>query len=99
MDSLFILHLIFIIFFLSIPFWSQKYLAYGVYTPLALATIWILFNGCPLTKIQRDLNDEYFSRVLLKPFFPDITNEQTARVSYYILLLITVIGFNKIMKQ
>ena len=68
MDAGFILHLIFIIFFLSIPFWKLQYLRYGVYTPIILASIWIIFNGCPLTQIQKDLNDEYFSRVLFLVF-------------------------------
>ena len=93
MDIVFLLHLLFIIFFLSIPFWKIKYLRYGVYAPIILATIWIIFNGCPLTQIQRDLNDEYFSRVLLKIFYPDISDETTVRISYYILLLVTLIGF------
>jgi hypothetical protein len=93
MDIVFLLHLLFIIFFLSIPFWKIKYLRYGVYAPITLATIWIIFNGCPLTQIQRDLNDEYFSRVLLKIFYPDISDETTVRISYYILLIVTLIGF------
>lgn len=93
MDVLFILHLIFIVFFLSVPFWPIKYLRFGVFTPIILATIWIIFDGCPLTHIQRDLNDEYFSRVLLRYFIPNISNESTVRFSYYILILVTVIGF------
>lgn len=93
MDLLYILHVTFIIFFMSIPFWSLKYLKYGVYAPILLASIWIIFDGCPLTRIQEDLNDEYFSKVLLQNFFPNITRESTARASYYILLLVTVIGF------
>jgi hypothetical protein len=87
------LHLIFIIFFLSVPFWPIKYLRYGVFTPIILATIWIIFNGCPLTYIQRDLNDEYFSRILLRYFIPNISNEATVRFSYYILICVTVLGF------
>ena len=93
MDLLYILHVIFIVFFLSIPFWKLKYLKYGVYAPIILASIWIIFDGCPLTRIQEDLNDEYFSKVLLQNFIPNITKESTARASYYILLLVTVIGF------
>lgn len=93
MDLLYILHVTFIAFFLSIPFWKLKYLKYGVYAPIILASIWIIFDGCPLTRIQEDLNDEYFSKVLLQNFIPNITRESTARASYYILLLVTVIGF------
>lgn len=92
MDTLFILHLVFVLFFLSIPFWKLKYLIYGAYAPLLLATIWIIFDGCPLTKIQFNLNDEYFSRVLLQYIIPDISKESSARFSYYILLLVTVIS-------
>ena len=91
-DSLFILHLIFMIFFLSIPFWPLTYLKYGVYAPILLATIWIIFDGCPLTKIQAGLNDEYFARILLQYIVPNISKEATTRFSYYILLLVTVIG-------
>ena len=93
MDLLYILHVTFIVFFLSIPFWKLKYLKYGVYAPIILASIWIIFDGCPLTRIQEDLNDEYFSKVLLQNFIPNITRESTARASYYILLLVTIIGF------
>jgi hypothetical protein len=63
-----------------------------VFAPLELATVWIIFEGCPLTKIQEDLNDEYFSKVLLQNFIPNITRETSARFSYYILLLVTVVG-------
>jgi hypothetical protein len=49
MDYVFILHLVFILFFLSIPFWKLKYLRYGIYAPILLASIWIIFDGCPLT--------------------------------------------------
>jgi hypothetical protein len=93
MDALYVLHVIFIIFFLSIPFWEIKYLRYGIYAPLLLSTIWIIFNGCPLTKIQKNLDDETFSQVLLKIFFPDISHETTVRISYYILLLVTIISY------
>jgi hypothetical protein len=96
MDILFLIHLLFIIYFLSIPFWPIRYLQYGVYAPILLATIWIIFNGCPLTHVQRELNDEYFSRVLLKHIFPNISNESTVRVSYYLLLLVTVLGFKRL---
>ncbi len=96
MGIVFVLHLFFIIFFLSIPFWKIKYLRYGVYIPIILASIWILLDGCPLTLIQKDLNDEYFSRVLLKIFYSDISDETTVRISYYILLLVTIIGFMRL---
>lgn len=92
MDLVWLLHLTFILFFLSIPFWPLRVLRFGVFMPLVLSTIWILFDGCPLTQIQRDLNDEYFSKVLLRYLFPNITNESAARASYYILILVVTVG-------
>ena len=91
-DQLYIFHLAFVIFFLSIPFWPLRALRYGAYLPLILATIWIIFNGCPLTRFQKGLNDEYFSQALLKPFFPDITPTQTARATYYILIVVAYVA-------
>lgn len=96
LDQLFILHLTFVIFFLSIPFWPLKYLKYGVFAPFILETIWIIFKGCPLTKIQSFLNDEYFAQILLKPFFKDISKEQTTRFTHYLLLFITIISMIRI---
>lgn len=99
MDVLYALHLTFVIFFLSIPFWSKKYLIYGLYAPILLATIWIIFDGCPLTKIQYNLNDEYFSRVLLEKFIPNVSKESASRFSYYILLCVTLISAIRICPQ
>ena len=92
MDILYWLHVVFVVFFLSIPLWSKKYLRFGIYAPIWLATIWILFDGCPLTKVQYNLNDEYFSRVLLERIVPKVTKESASRFSYYILLLVTLVG-------
>ncbi len=96
MDLLFILHFTFVLFFLSIPTWPIQYLKYGVYIPIVLATIWIIFNGCPLTHLQ---NEKYFSKVLIKYIYPDISDETTIRISYYTLLLVTVIGFYRICRK
>jgi hypothetical protein len=95
-DIIFILHLIFLIFFLTIPFWKIKYLKYLAYAPLILSTLWIICGGCPLTHIQKNLNDELFSQILLKPVFPNVTKEEVVRFTYYILILITVISFYRL---
>ena len=99
MNIVYWLHLSFLIFFLTIPIWKVKYLKYLAYVPLILATIWIICGGCPLTHIQKDLNDELFSQALLKPIFPNITEMEVLRGSYFILILISVISFYKINKD
>lgn len=89
-------HLAFLFFIVSIPFWPKKYLKYGVYIPLILTSIWVLFDGCPLTRFHYGLNDEVFAQVLMKPIFPDIDKVQTTRITYWILILITVVSFLKL---
>jgi len=95
MDALFILHILLTTTLLSIPFWSVKYLQYGVYIPLIISIIWLLFNGCPLTKIQ-NIESESFVKELLKPIMPNITTKQTEHLNTFVLLLITVICFRRI---
>ncbi len=89
MDLLFWLHLAIIGFVLSVPFWDLEHLRFGVYVPLLLTTIWLLCDGCPLTAMHNGGNDGYFAQTLLRPFFPNITREQTSRFAYYVLIIIT----------
>jgi hypothetical protein len=95
MDALFILHILLTITLLSIPFWSVDYLQYGVYIPIIISIIWLLFNGCPLTEIQ-NIKSESFIQEILKPIVPTITTKQTEHLNTFVLLLITVIGFHRI---
>jgi hypothetical protein len=75
---------------MSIPWWAPKYAKYGIYAPTLLATIWIIFDGCPLTKFQSNLAVGKFSHAILNPIWPTISSEQATRVSYLTLLLITL---------
>ena len=96
MDFLYILHLLLSLTLLTIPFWPLDYLQYGVYIPLIIATIWILFNGCPLTKIQTNLNSDNFTKEIFKYFIPSISTKYTEHINTFLLLLVTVIGFNRL---
>lgn len=98
MDYIFWFHLLFVIIIISIPFWSIGWLKWGIWIPIGLSTGWIIFDGCPLTKFHRFLNDELFSQILLKPFFPQITKLQTTRITHFILLVATFISFKRLCK-
>ncbi len=89
-----VFHFLFLLFIVSIPFWSKKYLKYGRWIPLILAFIWVLFDGCPLNRFDPSLNDELFSQVILKRFF-NADKLQTTRVTHFILILITAVSFYK----
>lgn len=77
---------------ISIPLWPKPYLRYGAYLPLSLATLWQICGGCPLSQIQPELNGEDFTQMLLKPFYPQITSQQTTNLAHYALLSITTIS-------
>ena len=92
MDFLYWFHLAIIIWFFSIPAWPLEYLEYGVYLPLALSAVWLIFDGCPLSRMQTGLQDGDFIYSIIKPVIPNITKEQTTRLCNFGLLLITVIS-------
>ena len=91
MDLLYVLHLLICLFICSIIFWNIKYLKVGVYIPIILVIIWIIFDGCPLTKVQKKLHGDIFTKNVYKYIMPNITSNQTNFVNTFMLLLITVI--------
>lgn len=95
MDLLYALHLLIFLFICSIPLWKIKYLKIGVYIPLILSIIWVIFNGCPITKAQKNLDDT-FTKDLYKHIMPSITIKQSEHINAFILILITVIGFHRL---
>ena len=95
MDFLIIFHVFLSITFLTIPFWPYKYLQYGAYIPLLLSLIWILFNGCPLSKLH-DVDSSSFTKDLIRIFYPDVSDDFTEKFSTFLLLLITVISFYRL---
>ena len=96
MDLLYALHIFIFVFVCSIPFWSVTYLKVGVYIPLIIAIIWVIFNGCPITKVQTNLDGDSFAKNLYKRIIPKITNDQTNNINTFMLILITVIGLNRL---
>ena len=96
MDILYIIHFLLSLTLLKIPFWPLDYLKYGVYIPLIISTIWVIFNGCPLTKMQTNLNSDNFTKEIFKYFIPSISTKYTERINTFLLLLVTVIGFNRL---
>lgn len=98
MDFLYTMHLLFLLMTLSIPFWSKKYLQWGVYIPFFTAMIWVIFDGCPITNIQTNLQGDTFVRNLLANINSNITNQQADHIIFFIYLLITIVGFIRLCK-
>lgn len=95
MDLFILIHLFFTLTLLSIPFWSIKYLEYGVYIPLILSIIWIFCDGCPFTKFHKT-NSSSFSQDVLQFFIPNASEKLNEHVTLFIVLSITIIGFKRL---
>lgn len=96
MDILLILHIILFFIFVSIPFWPLYILRFGVYIPLIISFIWLLFDGCPLTKMHADIDDDGFTRQLYSYIISDISKKQVNHINTFALIAITVIGFQRL---
>ena len=97
MDLLFLIHLFLTFSLLTIPFWPIKYLEYGVYIPLILSIIWIIFNGCPFTRLHK-IDSSSFSQDLLRFFIPKVSDKMTEHVNTFILIAVTVASFIRLCK-
>ena len=93
-----LLHLLFLIFFSSIPFWPKKYLKYGMFAPLTLATVWFIFEGCPLTMVDKNLNDEDFITVIVHSLNINLSQNRIRYLTYAYMLFITLIATRKYYK-
>ena len=97
MDPVFVIHLLILFTIVSIPVWPIQYLKYGVYIPLILSAIWLFFDGCPITKLQHDIEKETFVQYLVKKYiYPSVTLKQCEHLVCFSFLLITVIGFHRL---
>ena len=86
-----IVHLIFLIFFLSLPVWPEHLMYIVRWFPVGLTVIWFIFNGCPLTKIDKSLDDQTFTEAITKPLLGDIGKERIIALTYILLIVVTIL--------
>jgi len=85
-----VLHLILNLLVLSIPFWPREWLKFGIWIPFALAVTWLLFDGCPLSHAQEDLQGQAFTHELLQRVWPSLTESRFDQLSTVVLVGITL---------
>lgn len=95
MDLLIFVHLLLTFSLFTIPFWPIEYLNYGVFIPLIISILWLLCNGCPLTKLH-NVDSSSFSQDILKIFIHDVSKEFTEHFNTFLLLAVTVAGFTRL---
>lgn len=86
------LHLLIIIFNISIIFFPIKYLKYIFFIPAALPYIWLLCDGCPLGKLHDEYNKPNILHEIYLLFFPKIEEKTAMRLTYAILFSIILIS-------
>lgn len=91
MDILYAVHLLILLVMISIPLWPPPYLNYGVYLPVILSATWVIFNGCPLTAIQSNIEGENFTREIYSYIIPNISEKRADYITTFILILITTL--------
>jgi len=99
MDILYGLHLLILLGILSIPFWPKAWLMYGVYVPITISLIWVVFDGCPLTKYQTNLSSKSFTKEVYSIFVPNITVKMADNVNTFAFILITMIGMHRLCRK
>ena len=102
MVILFFINLFVLFFILSIPCWPLRYLKIGVYLPLLLSIIWIVYDECEIIKLRTDSNDDSFIEEMYRYIFPSTSvkdaNRRSSNISIFILLLITDLGFFRLQR-
>lgn len=87
MDLNSIIHIIFIVFFCSLPLFPDRYMYIIRWFPLILIGVWIIFEGCPLTIIDKNLTDKTFIQVLIDPFIK-LSKERVDILTTFFLFVI-----------
>ena len=80
-------HIAFLIFFITLPFYPLKYMYFVRWIPLMLIINWFIFDGCPLTNIDPNLDDKIFSQVLIEPVIK-LKRSRVEILTYIILFLV-----------
>ena len=94
-----IIHTSMVLLMLCIPFLPLKIIKrYYLYLiPLLLASIWLIFGGCPISFTH--INEGNKTHHNLKKIFPNISEKVSDNIAYFILItIITIITYRLFQK-
>lgn len=90
---LYIIHLIILLGIISVPVWPLKLLKFGVFIPFGISLIWLIFDGCPISFMQDELEGKsIFTYDVLKRIMPNITEKQTENFLTAYLIFATLVS-------
>ena len=90
MNYLWIFHMCFVIFFCILPLLPHRFMGIVRWIPLALVTIWFICDGCQLTHIDKNIDDEIFIQVLISPFIK-LNRTRTEYLTMIFLFIVTIL--------
>tara|TARA_B100000242_G_C42985430_1_gene457389 strand:- start:215 stop:535 length:321 start_codon:yes stop_codon:yes gene_type:complete len=92
MKILEIIHIILILFVVTLPLQSVKVLKYCYFLPIIMPLLWVIFGSCPMSTAHGDHPDKIsFTRKYYMKIKKDITQSQTSDINTLILVLIMVL--------
>jgi len=88
-DIYYWLHIVVLVFILSIPFQPCAWIKYTMWTPLVLVIIWLIFKACPLTTMHKDKTNKHdFVESLVTKVVPKATKQDADNFTMLMLLII-----------
>ncbi len=94
--TLFWIHILIVLAIMSIPLWPRHYLEYGIYIPALMSIIWVICDGCPISKYQTELEGDAFVLVLMRKIYPSITAHKMQDIITALLTTITLLSALKL---
>ena len=80
MNILYIAHFIIPISILMLPLLPIEILKYVYFYPIIFPIIWLIFKGCPWTKVHSKKDRDLFIYPILKKIYKKITIDQTRQI-------------------
>ena len=93
----FYLHILIVVCFLLLPLLPSKYMYIIRWIPMVIIIIWILYDGCPLTHIDKEIEGNQFIKSLVNPFIK-LSNSRIYAIMYYYVFIIFVLCTEKYYK-
>lgn len=82
-------HILVILLLFSLPLYPSNYMYIVRWIPIALIINWFIFDGCPLTFLDKKLDDREFIEYLISP----IVKLSKQRMNNLLYLFIFIIFF------
>ena len=97
MSILEIIHIILILFVVTLPLQPVRILKYCYFIPIIMPLLWVVFGSCPISTAHGNHPDKVsFTRKFYMKIKKDITQAETSNINTFILVLLMVLIARKL---